>query len=145
MSDDAERVEPLVQELIGRLREPDWLARIHAAAALGSLRMSAVVVPELVKGLQDASAHVRKLAAFVLGELGPEARPAVPALTAALCDADEAVQRRAAAALGKLGADAVAALPALREAAGDPRDSVRALAALALVEIERQLTTKSAA
>src|SRR5207244_2259616 len=48
-----------------------------------------------------------------LGQIGPEARPAVPALIAALGDESESVKWLAAWALGRIGSKAVAPLIAL--------------------------------
>jgi HEAT repeat protein len=73
---------------------------------------------------------VRRLAALALGDIGPEARPAVHALVEALRDGSKGVRRRAAVALAEVGN--AAAAPALREALGDATEGVRRAAAGAL-------------
>src|SRR6516162_5148467 len=73
----------------------------------------------LVKQLKDPDADVRRSAAKLLGEAGPEAKPAVAALSAALKDRDRYVRRYAAQSLGEIGPDAKAAVPSLATAMKD--------------------------
>ncbi len=61
----------------------------------------------------DPDFVLRRSAAFVLGEIGPEARGAAVALGKALKDSDASVRYDAAQSLSVLGPDAKAALPAL--------------------------------
>jgi len=58
----------------------------------------------------------RQKAAVVMGEMGPQAAPAVPALTKALKDPNKAICRSAALTLGQIGPAAADAGPALVEA-----------------------------
>jgi HEAT repeat protein len=86
-------------------------------------------VPALARALRDPDLFVRRFAAQALGELGPDARPAVPALKAALNDSRREVQEAALAALGKIRGPGLAVLigvvkdtrasPALRRRAAE--------------------------
>ncbi len=70
----------------------------------------------MTKALSDPDAHVRWLAADVLGRIGPAAEDAVPALVDTIDrDADENVKKAAVRALGQIGPDAEDAVgPLLR-------------------------------
>jgi HEAT repeat protein len=88
-------VEPLIQSLRGS----SWIARKHAAWALGALddrRAEAA----LIDALRDAEPGVREQAAWALGAIG--ASRAVNALIPALKDPDPGVRRQAAWAIGVL-------------------------------------------
>jgi HEAT repeat protein len=92
-------------------------------------------VASLVKQLKSPDEELRRAAAKGLGELGPDAKPAVPDLTRALKDGDLFVRRFAAQALGEVGPDAKAAVPALKEALGDKKKEVGEAAAAALARL----------
>ena len=60
-----------VQELIHRLKDPDWSVQYAAASALGEIGPGAKeVVPALVAALKDEDAQVRNIAAWALGKIG---------------------------------------------------------------------------
>ncbi len=90
-------------------------------------------VPALLESLKSSQASIRRNAAFALGELGPDAAPAVDALAHALRnDTDIEVRRNAAFALGEIG---TAALPVLLKSLNDKNSRVRRNVASALVRI----------
>lgn len=60
-------------------------------------------MPLLIDALKDSIPYTRELAANILRQLGPEARPALPALQALLKDADGDVRSAAAAAIAAIG------------------------------------------
>jgi HEAT repeat protein len=102
-------------------------------AALGA--MGAAVVPELTAALREQSVERRRVAAYALGSIGPDARPAVKALAARLSDEEPAMRFLAARALGGIGKDAHAALPRLRDATADKDTATSIRAALAVWQI----------
>ncbi|MCP4716639.1 MAG: HEAT repeat domain-containing protein [Deltaproteobacteria bacterium] len=68
-------------------------------------------VPALVEGLKSNEASIRRNAAFALGEIGPDAAPAIDTLAGALKnDPDSEVRRNAAFALGEIGPAAIQVL-----------------------------------
>ena len=88
-----------VKPLQNALTHTSWIARRHAAWALGALddRSSSAV---LLKALGDAESPVREQAAWALGALDDPA--ATPKLTEALKDDSAKVRRQAAWALGAI-------------------------------------------
>jgi hypothetical protein len=99
----AENTDLTLDELLQRLRNPDVLTRIHAAAILGSLGEQALpAVPALIDLLKAEKAQDRKLAAWTLGELGPVAEEAVPALLDAVEDENEGVSEMVFQALERI-------------------------------------------
>ncbi len=70
-------------------------------------------VPGLVSALKDKTfdSESRKLAAYAIGKVGPEARTAVPQLDEALGDKD--LRYAAADALGRIGSSSKPAIPSL--------------------------------
>ena len=68
------------------LKSGDIDVRIALAEALGRLKTSPAVVPELVVLLADRRAVVRAAAVEALAELGPTAAKAIPALERAAND-----------------------------------------------------------
>jgi HEAT repeat protein len=93
------------------------------------------LVGRLIDELKDEDFVVRKIAAWSLGDLGPEASPAVPALIEALKDSDRFVRRAAAWTLGRIGPAAAPAVPALTEALHDQDRAARFKVAEALGRI----------
>ena len=93
----AKRAVPL---LVARLRDvqkigPDEYI-LHALPAIGPQ-----ATPGLIDGLRDSDATIRKWSAFVLGNIGPDARDAIPTLIVLLGqDPNETVRAMAARALG---------------------------------------------
>ncbi|UCG64155.1 MAG: HEAT repeat domain-containing protein, partial [Deltaproteobacteria bacterium] len=92
----------------------------------------ASVVPVLITALGDGNPDARTGAAFILGDIGPEAKAAVPALIRALDDSDEEVRSYAAQSLGLIGHGTQEVISALIKALSDPEDYVGDRAAYAL-------------
>jgi HEAT repeat protein len=88
--------EPLAKALTG----PAWIARKHAAWALGALGNRSAI-PLLSRTLRDAEPAVRGRGAWALGAL--DSSEAVPALVEALKDTDPGVREQVAWALGAIG------------------------------------------
>lgn len=112
--------------------------------ALDRIRIPAGVtvigLPELVeryvKALQNADAHVRGHAAYLLGSTAPCADGVIGPLSERLADTSEYVQRFAAGALGHLGSTAVPALGALKKGLEDKNENVRKACQEAMTKIE---------
>ncbi len=85
--------------------------------------------------LGEKNETMRLYAARALGEIGPQA---LPALLEALEHKDSAVRYWAAVGLGDLGEAAKSAVPKLARALKDDSPSVRTQAAFALWKIERR-------
>jgi HEAT repeat protein len=99
-----EDLDGFITDCLRQLREADRSRRLEAVACLGRLRRQGrPAVPTLIEHLKDSDAHVRKMVALALGDIG--ALEAVPALRSALNDSNDAVRRRAAIALDEIGAD----------------------------------------
>jgi len=81
---------------------------------------------------KDGDDTHRKLAAEVLGDMGPRARTAIPVLIKALKDREVLVRYRAAEALGKIGTDSETVVPALVQCLTDAHPMPRAAAAESL-------------
>ena len=107
---------------------------LSAAMALG--KMGEDAVGPLVRCLADKKPRVRRLAAFALGEIGPDAKGAVAPLIEQLKDGDRSVRWYAARALGRIGSDASHSIAALVGTLADKDDNVRAAAAEALGSIQ---------
>lgn len=101
--------------LFAALQDRHEAVRAAAARALATLRPAAAeaALASLTGALASDDAYVRGFAAWMLGELGPRAAPAVPALAAALERESEERPGVAAQALAKVGASALPAVPAL--------------------------------
>lgn len=142
--------------LITRLgKEKDGWTRCRIYHALAAVREpTTLVLPALLKGLEDSSdrpmmAACEALATLAplaidpviervqnrkpllpaietLGFMGPAAKKALPTLVALMSDPDWVVRVRAASALGSVGKDDPTALDTLRKAVNDPHESVRA-------------------
>ncbi len=116
--------------LVRALREGSVEASLEAGRAL--VRLGAPAVPALAAELRRGSG----IAAWVLGELGPTARPALPELVGALGAADHHLREAAVTALGKLGREGAPAIPALlRVLERDGEHEVRREVPPALVSI----------
>jgi HEAT repeat protein len=88
-----------VQPLLRTLKSPFWIARRHAAWALGALDDPRAGAP-LIEVLSDQEPAVREQAAWALGAI--DDRRALNALLPALKDPDPGVRRQAAWAIGVL-------------------------------------------
>ena len=77
------------------------------------------VMPALIDVLRDGDEgpDVRGGAAWALGEIGPEAKPAVPALIELLEHENDWAREMAAGALGRIGPEAEEAIPMLEQVA----------------------------
>ena len=117
------------------LGDPDW--RIRTLAVRDLVRLGTAASANLVGALDDPSAHVRQVAAMVLGIT--RATSAVPALQSTLRDDDDSVVRsQAAVALGQIGNKG--SLTVLRQAqTHDPSRDVQHQAELAAYAIEHGL------
>lgn len=89
---------------------------VPRAAASSLAQIGPAAIPALKTALTDADPEVRRQAARALGQMGPEAEPAVPELTQALSDKEATVRLAAAQALGRIGPAAAPAIPALVDA-----------------------------
>ena len=111
--------------------------RIYVAGALGQcVSNAAVVVPALLRFLQDSNSIVRSYAAFSLGQIRQQPTVAVPVLIAALADTDPTVRLAACRALGNFTMQAQSDMVPLFKALNDPAVSVREAAAIALARID---------
>lgn len=84
---------------------------------------------------KDTNEKVRKDAAWALGYIGPDAKPAIPAVTELLTDKNNDVRWMAAYALGRIGPDPKTAVPVLTELLKDRSEWVRLSAAQSLGNI----------
>jgi HEAT repeat protein len=99
-------VMPILEQ---HLEGADETVVMHALGALAKL--GPVAVPRLLNALKHEKA--RPGVVYVLGEIGPDAKPAVAALVKLLDDPSEEVRHEVLIALGKIGAGAKEAVPAL--------------------------------
>jgi uncharacterized protein (TIGR02996 family) len=111
------------------------VTKVQDGAACALYSIGPAAVPALIVALQDEESSVRKLAAFALQRIGPEAVQATPALLVALRDRNRSMRLAAAETLGSFRARGVEAVPALSVALRDKDNSVRRAAALALGQI----------
>lgn len=128
---------PALQEAV-RADEP--VVRRESLRALGKLRERAsidpqVVIPVLLRALEDPDAAVRNVAVTYLGIVRDSPDKAVPGLIKALTDENAEVRQAAAAALAEYGTLAEPAIPALRKAASDPDEEVKREAGRTLVRL----------
>jgi HEAT repeat protein len=131
-------IGPAASESAGALLElagyPDFIIlEPVVGAALGG--MGEAVVPALTTALKDPSIERRRVAAYALGAIGPDARSAVAALERLLRDEQETLRFLGARALGSIGKDAQRALARLDETTADKAASVRIRAALAVWQV----------
>jgi HEAT repeat protein len=123
------------------LSNSDPIVRREALRSIGKLKDRApldasVVVPLLIRELDDPDAGVRAVAATYLGIIHDMPQDAVPALAKALTDPDAEVRRSAAAALAPFDAHALAALAALQKASTDRNDDVAREATRTIVKLQ---------
>jgi HEAT repeat protein len=115
----------------GSLPDPGRPAR---CAAYGLAEVGAPAVPALLELLASGGSHVRKLAAFALGEIAGTGEDVRQALCRATSDAVAAVRINAVEALG-LKPATPSSVAALSMAINDPDPQVRFSAALSLAQI----------
>ena len=93
-----------VAKLVELLQAPDEHVRLFAAVRLVALGMEASpAVPCLTVLLASEVVLDRRIAAWVLGSIGPRAGAAIPALLEVLHDADEKVRKYVSEAIQKIG------------------------------------------
>ena len=121
---------------VASLDDQDW--RVRTLAVRDLVRLNAPGTPALVTALEDKNAHVRHVAAMVLGII--RATNAVAALEATLSeDSDSAVRSQAAIALGQIGHRASLPVVQAVQKDGKSRD-VQHQAELAAYAIEHGMT-----
>lgn len=135
---------PAVPELIKLVQDADLGTRadaIYALSEIGSMG-AAPAVPLLIQALKtndgsDAvmASRIRYTAATALGNIGPDARPAIPELVIALSDENEFVRANSAEAIGDIDPTDLRNVPALIEAMTDESGRVRSAAAQSLVKV----------
>jgi HEAT repeat protein len=125
------------------LEKEDAEARSVSEEILRKAWPTAVVIPNLATALKSDDAHVRAVAALLLGRIGPEATSAVPTLVAILIESleskDETLAEEAAKALAKFGNEAAAAIPKLRSLRENKKSAASEAGAVALDAIERTM------
>jgi HEAT repeat protein len=100
LSEQNEKVDPKIQDIIKALQEGNADERQRAAIALSTSQNASAVEP-LIKALEDKDDFVRDFAVRALGSLGDPR--AVEPLIKSLDDKSILVQRSAARALGSIG------------------------------------------
>ena len=126
-------------DLLRLTRDTDFVVlEPFVGAALANLGDGAI--PTLTKTLASKIPERRRLAAYALGAMGPNAAPAAPELAKGLQDDEPAQRVLAARALGKIGAAAKGTLPLLQKSLDDKVAAVRIEAALATWHITDQGT-----
>jgi HEAT repeat protein len=114
--------------------DPDKMVQAAAGQALGMIRgQPDVVIPELIRRLNDPDLFSRQDSVRALGYYGEAAEPAIPMLLKILHDKNEDVVVRAltADALGRIHTDSALVVPALLEYLKDPQ-AIHSSAAQAL-------------
>ncbi len=106
---DPEMAAPILEEALDDADEETVRDVLDALAGMG-----AAMVPQLTRALRFEP--LRPRIAFLLGEMGPEAEPAIEALIELIDGPCRRTQHEALIALGKIGPAAEAAVPALTEA-----------------------------
>jgi HEAT repeat protein len=134
---DDQHTNMVLRSLCEAFTDPDLEVRKSAALSLLSCKESIgahsdLPAAPLAAGLKDKDDTVRKVAAELLGRLGPDAHGAVGALTAALSDKLAAVREDSAKALGEIGPDAKSSVPALLITLDDEDREVREQSAKSL-------------
>ncbi len=137
LRDMGEPARPAIAALRMLLQDESQIVQVDAAAALGALEGRVdETLPFLVTVVRTGNTEAKAEAMVVLGELGPQAAPAVGAITACLSDQHEALRGTAVHTLAKFGAAARPAIPALEAVArDDPHPELRRAAAEALAAI----------
>jgi HEAT repeat protein/lysophospholipase L1-like esterase len=126
---------PAVPALLRALDDPRQGVRWAAANALSWIGVPPAEWKTLAAALTQRDEYVRAFAAFSLGEMVHEARPAVPALVGAVQDPDPAVRVVVVMALAKIGSGDPEVVEALDRALADKTWEYRWRAAHALGRI----------
>ncbi len=125
---DPSLLTPILSEA---LREADEETTRHALDAVAGL--GPAMVPQLIGALRFESLRPRVV--FLLGEMGPDAEPAVEALVELMKASDRRTQQESLLALAKIGPAAGTAVPALTEALRRHEEPLKYGAAYALGRI----------
>ncbi|MBS0266308.1 MAG: HEAT repeat domain-containing protein [Planctomycetes bacterium] len=127
---------PMLLEIFRDKNQPTE-SRWNAVRTLGKIGpASAVAIPDLIQGFDDAEWSIREHCAESLGEIGPAAAPsALPGMVRLLSDAVPRVRRDAVRSLGQIGGAAVEAVPEIRKLLEDPEEIVRVAAQNALEKL----------
>jgi HEAT repeat protein len=112
---------PSLLQAFKEARSPDLQQTTESALRRVS-ENSYAAIPIWIRALQDENWKVRKLAAEILGDLGPMAEAAVPFLIEHLRKDHSTIQIASAKALGKMGEAAERAVPELAKAVLWKRD-----------------------
>lgn len=119
-----EIVRPIMLEALKNADEKTLVAMLDAMATLGP-----EIVPRLVSALEIEAA--RPYVCYILGQLGPDAAPAVDGLIKVLQDKNPDTRHEAIMALAEIGPAAKSAVPALAAALkSDEKDRFAAAYAL---------------
>jgi HEAT repeat protein/lysophospholipase L1-like esterase len=136
-----ERIGPparaAVPALLDELGDPHQAVRWKAAEALSSIGLPPTEWPRLADALTHRDEYVRAFAAFSLGEMVQDGRPAAFALAAAVSDPDPSVRTVVVTALAKIGAAEPPVIDALERALADRTWEYRWRAARALGRIHQ--------
>jgi HEAT repeat protein len=120
--------------------ETMWL---HAARALAFCGPRAV--PALLEMLADEEPRIRERAVYVLGRIGPEAKPAMPSITQAVRDDDACVRWEAVRAICRIDWKSEIAVEALVETGADTCPTVQKAAREAMTRIGQAIAATLAA
>lgn len=112
---------------------PPWYVSYGIRSKQDLHRVSSV--PALIKALSDEKPEVRKDAAVLLGNIGPDARNSIPALIESLGDKESWVRGMAVEALGKIGVNEELVKSNLVKTLGDENPGVSVLTAEALTKL----------
>ncbi len=135
---DPEMAAPILEEALDDADEATVRDILDALAGMGP-----AMVPQLTRALRFES--LRPRIAFLLGEMGPEAEPAVEALIELIGGPCRPTQHQALIALGKIGPEAKAAVPELTDALRQTDERCRYGAAYALGRIGPEAESAKAA
>lgn len=134
------KLKPYAEESVPALKkvltDPDFRSPTHAARSLWLLTGDPKeALPTLIKSMDDLTYFQH--AVEVLGEMGPEAAPAVDRLVEALNERDPDDRVAAAYALARIGSPAAKAQEPLRKLLDDEEPQVREAAELAIEAVSK--------
>jgi HEAT repeat protein len=129
---------PIVDDVRAAANNPSFAGRSEACLALWRITGDAQEALDILVSLFGFLEH--DLAAIqALGELGPEAAPAIPELLTKMEDEDISYALEGCVALGKMGPAASAAIPKLRELSKHEDPELRIVAKTALRQIDPEI------
>jgi HEAT repeat protein len=145
----AVQAQQLVPTLVRSLQDGSEEVRFATILLLGRINACReAAVPALIAALaeepsldaEDDPVYLRQGAAYVLGKIGPAAKPAVPDLTRLLADRGSGVRQEAAIALWRITGDTNAVLPYVRRMFEEADPLSREQASILMHRITRDLT-----